>query len=121
MASAHRSQPGDRSLPARPETNPPASLEEDLLVDPAKRPDEALAQREQLNILWNLLHLLPANHREMVVLRYILDWPIGSIAAHLDMNENTVSVNLRRILQRLRKDWPIKEPEELSYVPNLPR
>lgn len=42
----------------------------------------------------------------MIVLRYVLGWPVKRIAEHLDMLENTVSVNLRRILQRMQRDWP---------------
>lgn len=69
-------------------------------------PEEQLLQREQFRLLWARLQEMPAEHREMLVLRYVLGWQVRRIAAHLDMLENTVSVNLRRIIARLRRDWP---------------
>ena len=68
---------------------------------------ERLLIQEQVRILQGLLQNLNAEQREMIVLRYILDWPVNRIAGHLGMLENTVSVNLRRILQRLRENWPV--------------
>ena len=61
---------------------------------------------EQQRILWDSIQALPEQHREMIVLRYMLGWRVKDIAKQLDINENTVSVNLRRILARIRRDWP---------------
>lgn len=69
-------------------------------------PEVRIIREEQFKVLWSQLQELSPEHREMVVLRYILGWQVKSIASHLDMEENTVSVNLRRILMRLRRDWP---------------
>jgi RNA polymerase sigma factor (sigma-70 family) len=49
---------------------------------------------------------LPDNQRQMLILRYMLDWKIKEIAYFLEMNENTVSVNIKRALTRLRDEWP---------------
>jgi RNA polymerase sigma-70 factor (ECF subfamily) len=69
-------------------------------------PEERLMMSEQLRILQRLMQNLAPEQREMIVLRYMLDWPVQQIAQHMGMLENTVSVNLRRILQRLREHWP---------------
>jgi RNA polymerase sigma-70 factor (ECF subfamily) len=69
-------------------------------------PEEQIANQEQYKTLWLLLKNLPYQQREMLILRYMLGWQVKQIASHLDMAENTVSVYLRRILMRLRKEWP---------------
>lgn len=84
------------------------SLEDALLPSPDASPEEQVALVEQIKILWVMMAALPTHQREMVVLRYLLGWPIKRIAAHLDMLDNTVSVTLRRTLLRLRRDWPGK-------------
>ncbi len=81
-------------------------LEETQISTPQAGPEERLLTREQVIILQQLMQDLTQEQREMIVLRYILDWPVNRIADHLGMLENTVSVNLRRILQRLRENWP---------------
>ena len=69
-------------------------------------PEELLSIREQYQTLDLLLNNLSTEQREMLILRYILGWQVKQIASYLDMAENTVSVYIRRILIRLRKDWP---------------
>ncbi len=76
------------------------------LSNPDGTPEEITAAKEKFNTLWNLLLSLPAEKREIITLRYILGWPVKRIATHLERNENTISVNLRRILIQLRRDWP---------------
>ncbi len=81
--------------------------EEIQISAPEAGPEERLLVQEQVRILQGLLQNLNQEQREMIVLRYMLDWPVNRIAGHLGMLENTVSVNLRRILQRLRENWPV--------------
>jgi RNA polymerase sigma-70 factor (ECF subfamily) len=69
-------------------------------------PEDRALRNEQLQILWQLLQELPAEAREIIVLRYLLDWRVKDIAAHLDKMENTISVAIRRTLQRLKQAWP---------------
>jgi RNA polymerase sigma-70 factor (ECF subfamily) len=83
-----------------------ANLDDTLLIAPDASPEEQVALREQFNALWVSISTLQPQHRDMIVLRYVLGWPVKRIAAHLDMLENTTSVNLRRILQRMQRDWP---------------
>jgi RNA polymerase sigma-70 factor (ECF subfamily) len=73
---------------------------------PIPNPEEQTLRKEQFRVLWEQIQALPEEQREMVVLRYILGWQVKRIAAHLGLLENTVSVTLRRILMRLRRDWP---------------
>ena len=76
------------------------------LASPDLSPEQIVSFRQQIQILWQLLANLSAKQREMLVLRYILGWKVKQIASYLDMEENTVSVNIRRVLNRLRKEWP---------------
>ncbi len=81
-------------------------IEKHILPDPAKGPEENLADRETFKTLWTLIDNLSVRQREIIVLRYILGWRVKQIAVHLEMSENTVSVNIRRSLQRIRQNWP---------------
>lgn len=65
-------------------------------------PEQQLLQKEQQKALLAQLQRLPPQQREMLVLRYILGWPVKRIAAHLGILENTVSVTIKRSLERLR-------------------
>lgn len=69
-------------------------------------PEEELLSREQAGNLLNALTRLPPRQREMITLRFILGWRVKDVASHLGLLENTVSVSLRRALERLRQDWP---------------
>lgn len=86
------------------------SIEEDDLKfhipSPGKKPEEVVTSIENFQILWRLLAALPEVDREIIVLRYIVGWPVKDIAAHLDMLDNTVSVKIRRILKKIRASWP---------------
>jgi RNA polymerase sigma-70 factor (ECF subfamily) len=85
---------------------PTLDIEEHVIPNPDTSPEEKIAHQQQLQSLWKLLQKLPTHHREIIVFRYLLGWRVKEIAAHLDMTENTVSVNIRRILKRLQNDWP---------------
>jgi RNA polymerase sigma-70 factor, ECF subfamily len=85
---------------------PSDEIEIENLLDANGTPEEQAFTRQQQQTLWQLLQSLPLEHREMIVLRYMLDWRVMDIARQLKMTENNVSVTLRRILERLRRDWP---------------
>ena len=65
-----------------------------------------IEERQQFLDLWKMIQKLPIAQRELIILRYILDWRVNRIAAHLGVPENTVSVQLRRIVGRLRQRNP---------------
>jgi RNA polymerase sigma-70 factor (ECF subfamily) len=68
--------------------------------------EQQVAEREQMLVLLHLLGELPLDRREMIVLRYFLEWPVKRIAEHMGIPENTVSVYLRRTLKTLQRSWP---------------
>lgn len=74
------------------------------LSSPDGSPEERALAQEQQQILWRLVQALPVEPREIVVLRYSLDWRVNQIAQHLNVSENNVSVTIGRILARLRRD-----------------
>ena len=69
-------------------------------------PETLVLMGEQYETLWKLLQRLPGNQREILVLRYLLDWRVNQIGEYLEIPENTVSVNIRRGLARLHQEWP---------------
>ena len=76
------------------------------LLDVSALPEADLLTREQTKILWNMLNDLSEDTREMLVLRYLLGWQVKRIASHLGLNDNNVSVKIRRALSSLRQNWP---------------
>jgi RNA polymerase sigma-70 factor (ECF subfamily) len=84
----------------------------DLLVDPAQLPETDVIAQEQIVTLWQLLATLTTDVREMLVLRYMLGWQVRQIARHLGLNENTVTVTIKRTLRNLQRDWPQSQEQE---------
>jgi RNA polymerase sigma-70 factor (ECF subfamily) len=80
-------------------------LVEDLLPSLQAGLEEALIEQERLRKLLSILQKLPEQQRELVVLHYILGWPVKQVAVHMGMLENTVSVYLKRTLERIRANW----------------
>ena len=69
-------------------------------------PEDRLLADERRQTLWILLQKLPIEQREMLVLRYMLDWRVHEIGEYLHISENTISVTIHRVLARLQRDWP---------------
>lgn len=76
------------------------------LLDVNALPEADIVTREQAEILWNMLIDLPEDTREMLVLRYLLGWQVKRVALYLNMNENNVSMRIRRALNSLQRNWP---------------
>ena len=89
------------------------SIPIELLADPRLTPETDVITREQITILWRMLGTLPDDTREILVLRYLLGWQVKQVAGHLGLNENTVSVTIRRALKSLQRDWP--HPQEKDH------
>ncbi len=85
---------------------PPGDALPDEVPCPGLAPEHLALAGEQRRTLWVLLQRLPIEQREMLVLRYLLDWRVNQIGEYLGIPENTVSVTIRRALERLRRDWP---------------
>lgn len=84
-------------------------IEPIMLAAPHSTPEHQVIQAEQAQQLCHLLQILPDDHREIVTLRYLLGWQIQDIAKHLGKKPNTVTVTLKRILERLQTQWHIEE------------
>jgi RNA polymerase sigma-70 factor (ECF subfamily) len=78
-----------------------------LVVSAETTPEEQVSSREQFKHLWRILHDLPDDKREVVVLRYMLGWKVKEIAQYLHKEENTVSVYIRRCLEQIRENWTL--------------
>ncbi len=89
---------------------PPACLDdsvvETMLAISQETPEESASRHEQIDRLWKIVQGLPEDKREMLVLRYMLGWKVKEIAEYRRMEENTVSVYIKRCLDQIRKEWP---------------
>lgn len=82
-------------------------LEEELDVPAVlPNPETQMMLSEQQQIVLSLLGELPQEQREILILRYFLNWKIKQIARYMDFPENTVSVYIHRALEKLRRIWP---------------
>jgi len=81
-------------------------LAENLLQSADPSPEEKAIIQEQVNRLWRALNRLPDEKREVLVLRYLLDWQVKEIAGYVRKEENTMSVFIRRCLEEIRLNWP---------------
>ncbi len=100
----------------RAKARPPAVQPEDFSpIDPASGPEELAELAEQHDKLLRALQRVPEHQREILVLRYLLGWRVKDIAAHLEILDNTVSVQIRRALARLRSAWTSDSAGEENY------
>jgi len=81
------------------------NLDEMLVIADDATPEERTTIMEQSRVLVSMLYDLPDDKREIIVLRYLLNWSVNSIAEHTGKKPNTISVTIRRILQDLRDNW----------------
>ncbi len=79
------------------------------LPAPDADPETQALDGEQRRTLWRLLQSLPEEAREILVLRYMLDRPVGDIAAYLGKKETAVSMVIHRALKRLQQSWPLAD------------
>jgi RNA polymerase sigma factor (sigma-70 family) len=66
------------------------------LPDPAPQPDRQLADRQSIGLLERALHELPAEQREILLLRELEDMSYAEIAATLNIAAGTVKSRLAR-------------------------
>lgn len=74
----------------------PAGEQDHAVPDPARRPDERLADRQSIELLERTLRELPAEHREILLLREVEDMSYTEIAATLGIPEGTVKSRIAR-------------------------
>ena len=70
--------------------------EDSALPDPAPQPDQLLADRQRIELLDRTLRELPAEHREILLLRELEDMSYAEIAATLGIAEGTVKSRIAR-------------------------
>jgi RNA polymerase sigma-70 factor (ECF subfamily) len=83
-------------------SRPEADLDE-TAPDDAPDAETILIDAEQIQAVLDALQRLPGAQREMIVLRYMMDWRVNAIAAHMQMPENSVSVSMRRAMRQLQR------------------
>jgi RNA polymerase sigma-70 factor (ECF subfamily) len=76
-------------------------------------PEVIVAYQEDFAKLWSLVQELKPEHREILLLRYLMGWQVKQIAAQIGSSENNVSAALRRIIQRLQRAWAEEIPEQI--------
>lgn len=79
--------------------------------DPAPPPEEQLAGRQRIGLLERALGALPAEQREILLLRELEDMSYAEIAATLGINEGTVKSRLARARRRPRPLSPPRRGE----------
>lgn len=85
-------------------------------VTAESEPEQSAIAREQQRLLLQLLDGLPDEHRELLVLRYVLGWRVNEIADHIGTTENHVSVTIHRTLSKLREAWSMADDENMATV-----
>jgi len=70
----------------------------------ATNPDNALEQKEQVEIVKKILETLPAKQRAILQLRDVEGMQMSEIANIMNMNPNNVKVNLSRARKKLEKN-----------------
>jgi RNA polymerase sigma-70 factor (ECF subfamily) len=85
--------------------------EDNNLTDQETAPETQALLNEKHQILWELLQALPEEPKEMIVLRYLLDFSIGEIAKYLGKNNTAVSMAIHRALKQIQQNWPIKDSQ----------
>ena len=85
-------------------------------LPPDPTPEQSALYEEQQRFLLRLVADLPDEQREIIILRYLLDWRVSDIARHLGATENKISVTLHRTLAKLREKWMETNPENLSTM-----
>jgi RNA polymerase sigma-70 factor (ECF subfamily) len=91
-------------------------FESPVMLSTERPLEDEVINNEKKAILWNLLQELSHEQREIITLRYLLDFRVNQIATFLDIPENTVSVKLRRILEHLNTKWQNSKSHERNEV-----
>ncbi len=82
------------------------SLEEEVgtISDLSPGPEQALIEADRRKVIWNLLQNLSEEVREILSLRYFLEWQIKLISSYTGKSETAVSMTIHRALKRIQED-----------------
>lgn len=75
---------------------------EKALIAPQSTPSQRASQREQAVLLADALERLPADYREVIVLRHLQELPFAEVAARMDRSVEAVKKLWTRALAKLR-------------------
>jgi RNA polymerase sigma-70 factor (ECF subfamily) len=81
------------------------------LAAPGSSPSHTAARREQTLLLSQALERLPADYREVIILRHLETLPFAQTAARMGRSEDSVQKLWVRALARLRKELGAREME----------
>jgi RNA polymerase sigma-70 factor (ECF subfamily) len=73
------------------------------LADPGPSPSKLAVGRERAVLLADALRLLPADYREVIVLRHLEELPFAEVARRMERSEDAAQKLWIRALARLRK------------------
>jgi RNA polymerase sigma-70 factor, ECF subfamily len=79
-----------------------SALDEAMPADHAGGPEQHAILRERERLALDLLARVSLEQRDLLILRYFLDWRVRDIARHLGRSEGAVSVSIHRALRALR-------------------
>ncbi len=96
------------------------SAVEDLAVDPAQSPDEALLHRERIGYLYDAVAVLPDRLRVVVEGYFFQERPMADIAAELGVSESRVSQMRAEALVLLRDGLNAQLAPELVTAEDRP-
>jgi RNA polymerase sigma-70 factor (ECF subfamily) len=75
----------------------------DHLPDAAISPEDQVALREQIQMIWHASRILSDRQRTVFLLRFVEDMDLLEIAAATGMKEGTVKIHLFRALHAIRE------------------
>src|SRR5262249_10200226 len=75
---------------------------EKALMAPQSTPSQRAVRREQAVLLADALERLPADYREVIVLRHLQELSFAEVAARMDRSEDAVKKLWTRALTKLR-------------------
>jgi RNA polymerase sigma-70 factor, ECF subfamily len=64
--------------------------------------EDLIVNAQQTQQVLAAIHALPFGQGDILTLRFVLGWRVTQIAQHLNLPENTISVTLRRALQKIQ-------------------
>jgi RNA polymerase sigma factor (sigma-70 family) len=103
--ATHAAQRARRKLEPLPEEGEPGPV----LISTAPDPESECLRRDEARSLERLLAALPAEHREVLILREIEELDYRAIAAVLDCPIGTVMSRLARARAALKARWLARE------------
>ena len=96
-------------------SHPEIELQEnwfDLFHSNLPDPEAQILEQEQFQTLWQMLQLFQIEQREIILLRYMFGLQVKEIAKLTNCNENTISVNLHRMIKKIQQAWPSETPDD---------